>query len=131
MAALTNVRSVLAVKDLAISVAFYRDVLGLSLDFEAPGWAFLSRGRFEVMLGECADAMSADETGDHSYFAYVSVEGIDDLYRELCAKNVPRVQELSDKLWGMREFGVRTPDGHRIMFGQRIHTGAAPRSEPR
>jgi uncharacterized glyoxalase superfamily protein PhnB len=120
MATLTNLRSVLAVKDLATSVKFYREMLGFGLEFEAPGWAFLSRGRFQVMLGECGDAMRAEETGDHSYFAYVTVEGVDDLYQELAAKNVPRVQELSDKPWGMREFGVRTPDGHRIMFGQRI-----------
>src|SRR5687767_11833651 len=113
MTALSNLRSVLAVKDLASSVEFYRDMLGLSLDFEAPGWAFLSRDRFQVMLGECADAMNAGETGDHSYFAYVTVEGIDDLYRELCAKNIALVQQLSDRPWGMREFGVRTPDDHR------------------
>jgi catechol 2,3-dioxygenase-like lactoylglutathione lyase family enzyme len=122
MNAWTNLRSVLAVKDLATSVRFYRERLGLSLDFEAPGWAFLSRGRFQVMLGECAEAMRAEETGDHSYFAYVTVEGIDDLCEEVAAKDVPLVQELSDKPWGMREFGVRTPDGHRIMFGERIQT---------
>ncbi|MFN0316788.1 MAG: bleomycin resistance protein [Burkholderiales bacterium] len=119
MATLTNLRSVLAVKDLAASVEFYRETLGLTLDFEAPGWAFLFRGHFQVMLGECADAMRAEETGDHSYFAYVTVEGIDDLYRELSAKNVAFIQDLSYKPWGMREFGVRTPDGHRIMFGER------------
>ena len=117
---LTGLRSVLAVKDLAISVAFYREMLGFKLDFEVPGWAFLSRDQFRVMLGECADAMAAHETGDHSYFAYVTVDDIDELYRELAAKGVPRVQEISDKPWGMREFGVRTPDGHRIMFGQEI-----------
>jgi catechol 2,3-dioxygenase-like lactoylglutathione lyase family enzyme len=120
MAALTSLRSVLAVKDLPASVAFYREMLGLNLDFEAPGWAFLSRGALRLMLGECPDAMRAEDTEDHSYFAYVTVEGIDDLYRELVAKHVPRVQELSDKPWGMREFGVKTPDGHRIMFGERI-----------
>jgi len=120
MPALTDLRCVLAVKDLAVSVQFYREMLGFSLDFEVPGWAFLSRDRFRVMLGECADAMPAHETGDHSYFAYVTVEGIDELYRECVAKRVPRVQDLSDKPWAMREFGVRTPDGHRIMFGQRI-----------
>ena len=120
MAMLTGLRSVLAVKDLAISVAFYREMLGFKLDFEVPGWAFLSRDQFRVMLGECADAMAAHETGDHSYFAYVTVDDIDELYRELAAKGVPRVQEISDKPWGMREFGVRTPDGHRIMFGQEI-----------
>ena len=120
MPALTGLRSVLAVRDLARSVAFYRDMLGLSLDFEVPGWAFLSRGALRLMLGECRDAMRAEDTGDHSHFAYVTVEGIDALYREVTAKNVPCVQELSDKPWGMREFGVRTPDGHRIMFGEKI-----------
>lgn len=117
---LTDVRCVLAVKDLASSVGFYRDQLGFAVDFEVPGWAFLSRGRFRVMLGECRDAMAAHETGDHSYFAYVTVEGIDDLYRELAAKGVERVQAIADKPWGLREFGIRTPDGHRIMFGQPI-----------
>lgn len=29
-------------------------------------------------------------------------------------------QGLADKPWGMREVGVRTPDGHRIMFGQEL-----------
>lgn len=120
MARLAAVRCVLAVKDLRRSVAFYRDMLGFKLEFEVAGWAFLSRDLFHVMLGECPDAMSATETGDHSYFAYVRVEDVDDLYRELSAKGVPRVQEISDRPWGMREFGVRTPDGHRIMFGQPI-----------
>jgi uncharacterized glyoxalase superfamily protein PhnB len=118
--AFTNVRSVLAVKDLAASLRYYRDVLGLALDFEAPGWAFLSRGSFRVMLGECPDAMGAGETGDHSYFVYVTVDRIDDLHRELCANGVERTQDLADKPWGMREFGIRTPDGHRIMFGEPI-----------
>jgi uncharacterized glyoxalase superfamily protein PhnB len=120
MASLTSVRCVLSVWDLPTSVAFYREALGFTLDFEVPGWAFLSRGQFQVMLGECPDAMSANETGDHSYFAYVTVDDIDDLYRELSSKKVTRVQELADKPWGMREFGVKTPDGHRIMFGQQL-----------
>ena len=120
MAELDFVRCVLAVKDLSRSVAFYRDKLGFALDFEVPGWAFLSRDRFQVMLGECPDAMSAAETGDHSYFAYVSVDDVDDLPREFAEKGVTRLQEISDRPWGMRELGVRTPDGHRIMFGQRI-----------
>lgn len=118
MPTLTNLRSVLAVQDLATSVRFYREKLGFGLDFEVPGWAFLSRDQFQVMLGECKDAMAAHETGDHSYFAYVTVDGIDTLHRELVSKGVPFVQDIADKPWGMREFGVRTPDGHRVMFGE-------------
>lgn len=120
MAELTRVRCVLAVQDLAASVDYYTRVLGLAVDFTAPGWAFLSRGSFRLMLGECADAMPAHETGDHSYFVYVTVEGIDDLYDELASSGAAFTQRLGDKPWGMREFGVRTPEGHRIMFGQEI-----------
>lgn len=120
MAELTKVRSVLAVQNLNASVEYYTDVLGLALDFTAPGWAFLSRGSFRLMLGECADAMPAHETGDHSYFVYVTVERIDEFYAELKGNGATFTQTLADKPWGMREFGVRTPDGHRIMFGQEL-----------
>ena len=120
MADLTRVRCVLAVRDLAASVDYYTRVLGMAVDFTAPGWAFLSRGSFRVMLGECADAVPARETGDHSYFVYVTVEGIDELYGELVGNGLTLTQKLADKPWGMREFGVRTSDGHRIMFGQEM-----------
>ena len=120
MADLTRVRCVLAVPDLAASVDYYTRVLGMAVDFTAPGWAFLSRGSFRVMLGECADALPAHETGDHSYFAYVTVMGIDELYAEVVEKGATLTQKLADKPWGMREFGVRTPDGHRIMLGQEM-----------
>jgi uncharacterized glyoxalase superfamily protein PhnB len=120
MAELTKVRSVLAVQNLAMSVAFYTRVLGMAVDFTAPGWAFLSRGSFRLMLGECADAMAAHETGDHSYFVYVTVDGINEFYEELVGNGATLLQILTDKPWGMREFGVHTPDGHRIMFGEEI-----------
>lgn len=120
MTSMTKVRCVLAVNDLASSVDYYTRVLGLEIDFEAPGWAFLSRGSFRLMLGECADAVPAREMGDHSYFAYVTVDGIDDYYAEVRANGAELMQHLSNKSWGMREFGVRTPEGHRIMFGQEL-----------
>ncbi|MBK6426584.1 MAG: VOC family protein [Blastocatellia bacterium] len=120
MAELTNVRCVLAVRDLATSVDYYTRVLGMAIDFTVPGWAFLSRGSFRVMLGECTDAMPAHETGDHSYYVYVTVEGVDELYADLVANGVALTQPLASKPWGMREFGVRTPEGHRIMFGQEL-----------
>jgi len=33
---------------------------------------------------------------------------------------VELTQPLADKPWGMREFGIRTIDGHRLMFGQEL-----------
>jgi uncharacterized glyoxalase superfamily protein PhnB len=120
MTDLTRIRCVLAVQNLDASVDYYTRVLGMEVDFTAPGWAFLSRGSFRLMLGECADTVPAHETADHSYFAYVTVEGIDEFYSEVAGRGASLMQGLADKPWGMREFGVRTPDGHRIMFGQEL-----------
>jgi uncharacterized glyoxalase superfamily protein PhnB len=117
---LSKVRCVLAVQSLDASVDYYTRVLGMAIDFTAPGWAFLSRGSFRLMLGECADTMPARETSDHSYFAYVTVEGVDEYYDEVVGNGATLSQTLANKPWGMREFGVRTPDGHRIMFGQEL-----------
>jgi uncharacterized glyoxalase superfamily protein PhnB len=114
------VRCVLAVNDLASSVDYYTRVLGLVIDFEVEGWAFLSRGAFRLMLGECRDAVPARDLGDHSYFAYVTVDVIDPYYEEVRANGAEFTQHLASKPWGMREFGVRTPEGHRIMFGQEL-----------
>jgi catechol 2,3-dioxygenase-like lactoylglutathione lyase family enzyme len=83
---LKHVRSVLAVRDLVSSVSFYRDKLGFTVDFEVDGWCFISRDNFRLMLGHCPDETPASQLGDHSYFAYVGVDAIDDLYQELCAR---------------------------------------------
>jgi uncharacterized glyoxalase superfamily protein PhnB len=117
---LKQVRSVLAVKDLARSVEFYRDMLGFTVDFEADGWSFLSRDQFRLMLGHCPDEVPARDIHDHSWFAHVTVEAIDELHREFKQRGVNPTQDIEDKPWGMREFTVTTPEGHRIVFGQEL-----------
>ena len=58
---LNKTRSVLAVRSLKVSVPYYRDVLGMNIEFEPPGWSFLSRDGFAVMLGECPDSIAASK----------------------------------------------------------------------
>lgn len=113
-------RYTLAVLDLARSTNYYATVLGLGVEFTAPGWTFMSRGSFRVMLGECTDAVSPAEVGDHSWYGYVTVSDASVLFAEYQTAGAEFTQTLSDKPWGMREFGVRTVDGHRIMFGQEL-----------
>jgi uncharacterized glyoxalase superfamily protein PhnB len=72
------------------------------------------------MAGECRDAIPPAELGDHSYFAYLDVDDIDELHASLVAKNVDITKPLRNEPWDVREFGIRTIDGHRIMFGQPI-----------
>ena len=85
----------LAVPDLQRSAAFYRDVLG-----------------FEVRV-----------IGDHSYFAYLVVDDVDGYHRQVVAAGAEIVKPLATEPWGMREFGLRTADGHRIMVGQEMRRG--------
>ena len=111
-------RHVLAVKDLSESAGYFIDKLGFTRDFTDDGWEFLSLGSFHVMMGECPDDMSAHETNNHSYFAYVQVDNVDELCHEMKERGAKIIHDLENKPWAMREFGVITPEGHRIMFGQ-------------
>lgn len=113
-------RFVLSVKDLKKSAAYYQSELGFKTLWAGEGWHFLEREKFVVMLGECANEPSAFETGDHSYFAYIDVKNIDELYREYSSKEVEIRSKPEDKPWGQREFSIRTIDGHRIMFGEKV-----------
>lgn len=115
-------RCVLAVRDLAESTRFYMEVLGFQRDFGdgSDGWSFLSRDNFKVMLGECPDEKPASELGNHSYFVYLIVEGVDQLHQEISARGADVTSKPATKPWGLREFGIRTPDGHRINFGEPV-----------
>lgn len=114
---------VLAVNDLKRVESYFLDKLGFSLRFRVEGWSFLSLGAFHVMLGHCPEALPAQDTHDHSYFAYVNCEGIDELYRDYQQRGAEIFQVIADKPWGFREFGVATPEGHRIMFGHDLALG--------
>jgi uncharacterized glyoxalase superfamily protein PhnB len=121
VAQIVDSRCVLAVRDLEVSTRYYVDVLGFRKDpIDAAGWSFLTRDRFRVMLGECANERPASELGDHSYFVYWNVEGVDELFQELVGKGALISSAPANKPWGLREFGLRTPDGHRIMCGETI-----------
>ncbi|MEQ8471275.1 MAG: VOC family protein [Marinoscillum sp.] len=111
-------RYVLAVQDLKKSSDFYIDQLGFKSVWAGEGWHFISRGNCMIMLGECADDVPAAETNNHSYFGYLEVENIDQLYDEFIKKKVEILTAPENKPWGQREFAIRTIDGHRIMFGQ-------------
>jgi len=114
-------RCVLAVRDLGVSTRYFTTVLGFTRDpVDAAGWAFLARDDFRVMLGECRDAIPAAALGDHSYFVYLYLDGVDAFYEEVAARGAEILSKPADKPWGLREFGLRTPDGHRITCGEPI-----------
>jgi catechol 2,3-dioxygenase-like lactoylglutathione lyase family enzyme len=112
---------VIAVPDLKSSAEFYRDVLGFKIHtIPDPGWLFYQSGDCRIMAGECPDAIPPSKLGDHSYFAYLQVEEIDGFYRSVVAASADVCKTIRDEPWGMREFGLVTSDGHRIMFGMPV-----------
>ncbi len=118
---IVKARSVLAVQNLAKSVEYYKEKLGFETVWtDGVGWHCLHRQAFEVQLGECVDDRSAFELRNHSFFAYVFLENVDDLHDEYVSKGVTISHKLASKPWGLREFGIETIDGHRIMFAETI-----------
>jgi uncharacterized glyoxalase superfamily protein PhnB len=117
MARILQNHYVLAVHDKEkLSQFFVR--LGFKVVLEPPGWVFVERDNCMVMLGECREAALAGELGDHSYFAYLRVDDADGYYQELAVQGVRILSPISDTPWGMREFSVESPEGHRIKIGQ-------------
>jgi catechol 2,3-dioxygenase-like lactoylglutathione lyase family enzyme len=111
-------RYVIAVQDLERTARYYRDVLGFEVRAVSdPGWRFLVRDECFIMAGECRDALAPDKLGDHSYFAYVELDDVDGFHAEATSRKAEIIKPLRDEPWGMREFGIRTVDGDRIMFG--------------
>lgn len=124
MARILGSRCVLAVRDLEVSTRYYTQVLGFDKEpIDAPGWSFLCRDNFRVMLGECPDDRSAAELENHSYFAYLYLDGVDEFYEEVRARGALILSPPADKPWGLREFGLGTPDGHRITCGEPLGKG--------
>jgi len=123
---------VLAVHNARDSAKFYVEALGFRVVDEPPGWVFVRKDNCMIMLGECPDDLRASELGCHSYFAYLLVDDVDAYVAQLAAQGISCMREIEDQPWGMREFGVTTPDGHRITFGQRINRArsAEPRAAP-
>ena len=110
---------VLAVTDLAASRQYYLEKLGFTEDFAVEGWSFLSRGACQLRIGDCPGITPMSKAEDHPWFAYLHVRDAAGLYQEVVQNGVEIWHRLEDKPWGMREFAVVTPDGHRIVFGEK------------
>ncbi len=117
----------LKVKDLARSVAFYRDVLGFT---PAGGWpcgeeaslVFLDHGPISLML-------TSDPNGNHpgeptltgQFYLDCDVRALHELIKEQ-AKVLWGPEDYSS---GRREFSIADPDGYRWVFGEATEEGEA------
>lgn len=115
---------VLAVHDMRATAAFFCDTLGFRVVNDPPGWLFVARDACTIMIGECPGSIPAAKLGDHSYFGYLVVDDATALHVEASRRAPSSIGRLEDKPWGMREFAVRTPEGHRLTVGQDLAPAA-------
>ena len=109
-----SARPNLPAKDVAASAAFYRDVLGFTVEAtmgDPPSFALLKHGGAEIVL--IADAQPAVSG------CYIYVSGVDEVHAAIAAKGVPTVVALQTYPWGTRDFVIEDVDGHRIAIGER------------
>lgn len=112
---------VLAVNDLAGSADYFINVLGFELEWkDGTVWQGLVRDSVRLRIGNCPDAMFPSDLGDHSYFAYIETQNIDRLFDEFSERGAIIRSKPDNKEWGWREMAVGTPEGHRLMFAQKI-----------
>jgi len=107
----------LEVDDLAPAAAFFREVLGFEVEVDEPAMGLMLLHRDGVGL---ALVRSANPGVNATTAAYIGVTGVDDLHDQCVARGAPIVTGLADHPWGLRDFVVETPGGHRLALGERI-----------
>lgn len=98
--------------DVPAAVAWYRDVLGFTVNYQQHDIGVMDRDKARILL----IARTEKHTGIGS--CYIYVHDADALYTELTVKGVVIDKKPVSQPWGLREFIVHDPEGNRISFGQ-------------
>ena len=106
----------LEVADLGPASAFLRDVLGFTVEVEeeAMGLVLLNRDAVGLALVRAARPGVNQTTA-----AYIAVTGVQDLYDHCQRRGATVVTPLTDHPWGLRDFVIEIPGGHRLALGER------------
>jgi predicted enzyme related to lactoylglutathione lyase len=120
-------RTNLEVDDLAPATAFLREVLGFEVEVDEPGMGLVLLRRDAVGL---ALVRSATPGVNATTAAYIGVTGVDELHEQCGAAGARIVAGLTDHPWGLRDFVIEIPGGHRLALGERITQPRLCRQEP-
>jgi catechol 2,3-dioxygenase-like lactoylglutathione lyase family enzyme len=108
--------AIFVVRDIAASLAYYRDALGFEIAFtwgEPTYYAGVCRGSVTIHL----QAASQTKCPPGAASLCVFVGSADGVHRELVARGARILQAPASYPYGMRDFDVVDLDGNRIVFG--------------
>lgn len=113
--------AIIFVSDMRRSVVFYRDVLGLPLKFESPGWTeFATQGATLALHASQVPSSGPDnpeQVPAGRCRPGLSVPNLDEFHHKLVAANVPCVQEPKH-VFGVRLAQYLDPDGLGISVSE-------------
>ncbi|MDQ6779466.1 MAG: VOC family protein [Actinomycetota bacterium] len=106
----------LRVRDMDRSIAYYQEALGFRLAWRTAdgNLAALASGEIEVLLL----VPWTDDSPPPAQSAYVYVEDPDAFCAEYQQAGAEIVDPVASRAYGMRDFVVRDPDGHRFTLGR-------------
>lgn len=120
---ITELRTMLAVRDLPATVRFYVEKLGFNccgLFGNPPVWAEVERDGVAMMFNAPPRASVESDvprkSKDYQVY-YLNSSDAAALHAEYKARGVA-VSDLRVTIYGMKEFELRDPDDHWLWFGQ-------------
>ena len=120
---LTQITPFVPCTSLTRQIAFYRDVLGFTLGFQADNYAFLKRDAVAIRLVEVSDHVDLSAPEREGSF-YIDVDGLDAVYADmqpaLAQLDPSRVRAPFDQPYGQREFHVADEDCTLVFFGESL-----------
>src|SRR5262249_31065627 len=113
--------AIVFVSDMPRSVAFYRDVLGIPLRFQSPGWTEFATEGATLALHASRDA-NPEHDKPHVHPAGhcrpgLRVPNLDDFHKRMVEHKVPCIQEPKE-VFGTRVAQYADPDGLVISVGE-------------
>jgi catechol 2,3-dioxygenase-like lactoylglutathione lyase family enzyme len=108
--------AIFVVRDLAASLAYFRDALGFAVSFtwgEPPSYAGVCRGAVTVHL----QAASVTDRLPGGTALYVFVGSAGAVHRDLVARGARVLHPPATYPYGMTDFDVADLDGNRLIFG--------------
>ena len=105
-----------AVRDMARSVVFYRDQVGLTLLYGGETAEFTSFRVGDNYLNIMVSAAEISWWGRTIFY----VDDVDALHRKLVNLGLSTDTAPQDASWGERYFHITDPDGHELSFARRL-----------
>ena len=110
----------LAVRNMARSVVFYRDQVGLRLLYGGESAGFTSFGMGDGYLNLIASEEKTSWWGRVIFY----VDDVDELHEKLLALGLKADTVPADAPWGERYFHISDPDGHELSFARPLNCPA-------